>query len=130
MKEDIRLKISSNRSFGIVFFILFLVLSIYPILKGGNINYYLLVISLVFLILGIMNSKMLNPLNLLWFKFGIILGKFVSPVVMAIIYFLGITPISLLLKLFKKDILHLKNNNKNTYWINKKKSLTSMKDQF
>jgi hypothetical protein len=130
MKKDIKLKISSNRSFGIVFFILFLVLSIYPVLKDGNINYYLLLVSSVFLILGIMNSKLLSPLNLLWFKLGIILGKFVSPLVMAMIYFLGITPISLLLKLFKKDILHLKKNDKKTYWINKKKSVTTMKDQF
>ena len=130
MKKDIKLKISSNRSFGIVFFILFLVLSIYPVLKDGNINYYLLLVSSVFLILGIMNSKLLSPLNLLWFKLGIILGKFVSPLVMAIIYFLGITPISLLLKLFKKDILHLKKNDNKTYWINKKKSVTTMKDQF
>ena len=130
MKENLEIKISSNRNFGIVFFILFLALSTYPILENGDINYYLLSISLVFLILGLINSKLLSPFNFLWFKLGIFLGKFISPIIMASVYFLGITPISILLRILKKDILNLKKNNNETYWIDKIKSETTMKDQF
>ena len=110
MEQEI--KISSNRSFGIVFSIFFLLVAFYPLLNDGPVYYWSLLISLTFLILGLLNSKILSPLNRLWFKFGILLGKVVATKVMGIIFFLVITPISILLKIFGKDVLKLKFNKK------------------
>ena len=112
-----KIKVSSNKSFGIVFSIFFLLISVYLLLNNDPIYYWSLFVSFIFLVLGLMNSKILSPLNLLWFKFGILLGKIVSPVVMGIIFFLVVTPISIILKIFGKDVLNLKFNNNKTYWI-------------
>ena len=125
-----KIKVSSNKSFGIVFSIFFLLISIYPLLNNDPIYYWSLFVSFIFLILGLMNSKILSPLNLLWFKFGILLGKIVSPVVMGIIFFLVVTPISIILKIFGKDVLNLKFNNNKTYWIVKDGPKSNMKKQF
>ena len=123
-------KISSNRSFGIVFFIVFLLIALYPLINGGNIRIWSAVISLIFLILGLLNSKILAPLNKLWFKFGIFLGNIISPIVMGVIYFIVVTPIALILKVFNKDVLNLKKTKNSSYWINKEKYNSSMKNQF
>ena len=125
-----KVKIGSNRSFGIVFFILFLVVALWPILNNGDIRIWSLIISIIFLVLGILNSKLLNHLNILWFKFGMFLGKIISPIIMLLVFFVVVTPISLFLKIFKKDILSLKKNNSNTYWKKKSDYDTSMKNQF
>ncbi len=125
-----KIKVSSNKSFGIVFSIFFLLISIYPLLNNDPIYYWSLFVSFIFLVLGLMNSKILSPLNLLWFKFGILLGKIVSPVVMGIIFFLVVTPISIILKIFGKDVLNLKFNNNKTYWIVKDGPKSNMKKQF
>ena len=125
-----KIKVSSNKSFGIVFSIFFLLISVYPLLNSDPIYYWSLFISFIFLVLGLMNSKILSPLNLLWFKFGILIGKIVSPVVMSIIFFLVVTPISILLKIFGKDVLNLKFNNNKTYWIEKNGPKSNMKKQF
>ena len=124
------IKISSNRSFGIVFFIFFLFVALYPLFNNEDIKLWSLIISIIFLILGLLNSKVLTPLNRIWFKFGIILGKIVSPFVMGIIYFLIVTPIGLIMKLFGKDLLNLKYENKNSYWIEKTGPKSKMKNQF
>ena len=124
------IKIGSNKSFGIVFFIVFLIISIYPLLNNGNIRIWSLIISFIFLILGVLNSKLLNPLNKIWFKFGIFLGKIISPIVMGIIFFLVVTPIAILMKLLQKDLLNLKFNKNNTYWIEKSGPKSKMKNQF
>ena len=128
MKENIQ--ISSNRSFGIVFFIVFLLVALYPLLNNENPRIWSLILSVIFLFLGIINSKILNPLNILWFKFGILLGKIVSPIVMGVIYFLVVTPTGLLMRLFGKDILNLKFNNEKSYWIEKTGPKSKMKNQF
>ena len=125
-----KIKISSNKSFGIVFFILFFLISLYPLLNNESIRIWALVISLLFLILGILNSTVLTPLNLIWFKFGIFLSKIISPLVMGIIFFLVVTPIGLILRLCGKDVLNLKKNKKETYWINKPTTKNDMKKQF
>ena len=125
-----KIKVSSNKSFGIVFSIFFLLISVYPLLNNDPIYYWSLFVSFVFLALGLMNSKILSPLNLLWFKFGILLGKIVSPIVMGIIFFLVVTPISIILKIFGKDVLNLKFNNNKTYWIVKDGPKSNMKKQF
>ena len=121
---------SSNRSFGIVFFLLFLIIGIYPIFNANGLRLWSLIISLIFLILGLTNSKILTPLNKAWFKFGIILGKILSPVIMAAIFFLVVTPTGLIMRLLRKDILNLKFNQKDTYWIDKKGPKSIMKNQF
>ena len=124
------IKIGSNRSFGVVFFIVFLVISLYPLLSNENIGIWSLVISIIFLVLGLLNSKLLNPLNKIWFKFGLLLGKIISPIVMGIIFFFVVTPIAILMKLLRKDLINLKFNNNSTYWIEKKGPKSKMKNQF
>ena len=123
-------KIGSNKSFGIIFFIVFLLISLYPLTNHENIRIWSLIISLIFLILGLLNSKILNPFNKLWFKFGMILGRIISPIIMSIIFFLVVTPIALIMKLLKKDLLNLKFNKTNTYWIEKSGPKSKMKNQF
>jgi len=126
-----KIKISSNKSFGIVFFTVFLIIAIWPLLNGYEIRYWSLIISIVFLILGILNSKILTPLNKIWLKIGILLGKFASPIVMGIVFFLVVTPTGFIMKLAGKNLLRLKKvNNINTYWIKKEDFKTSMKNQF
>ena len=124
------IKISSNRSFGIVFFIVFLLIALYPLLKGNDLRIWSLVISFIFLALGLVNSKILTPLNRLWFKFGLLLGRFISPIIMGIIFFLVVTPIGIIMRLLKKDLLNLKYNKKETYWIDKSGPKSKMKNQF
>lgn len=129
MKND-KIKISSNRNFGIVFFLFFLIIGFYPLLDNENIRILPIILSLVFLILGLFNSKILTPLNKIWFKFGIMLGVIVSPIVMGIIFFMVVTPTSLLMRMLGKDLLDLKKNNKNSYWIEKTTIKSKMKNQF
>ena len=124
------IKISSNRNFGIVFFIIFLLVAVYPILKGNDIRIWSLLISFAFLILGLINSKLLTPLNKLWFKFGLLLGKIITPLIMGFIFFIVVTPIGILMRLLGKDLLNLKYNEKKTYWIEKTGPKSKMKNQF
>jgi hypothetical protein len=122
---------STNRSFGIVFFIVFLIIGVYPILNNeGDVRFWSLIIAVIFLVLGILNSKVLNPLNKLWFKFGIFLGKIFSPLIMGIIFFLVVTPIGLIMRFIGKDILNLKFNDDKSYWVEKKGLKSKMKNQF
>ena len=121
----------NNLSFGILFFIVFLILGFYPMYKGDNPHIYFLVLSLPFIILGFLNSKILTPFNMAWIKLGEILGLIIAPIVMAIVYFIVLTPISLIVRVFGKDILDMKFDKKlESYWINRKKNLGSMKKQF
>jgi len=127
-KQDI--KIGSNRSFGLVFFAFFLIIAIYPLTSGGELKYWSIILSLIFLILGILKSKILTPLNKLWFKFGLLLGSIISPIVMGIVFFIVITPIALIMRILGKDLLNLKRNKNNTYWIEKTGPKSTMKNQF
>ncbi len=124
------IKIGSNRSFGIVFFVVFLIIAIYPLINDGELRLWSLIISIIFLILGLLNSKILNQLNKLWFKFGILLGKIISPLVMGTIFFLVVTPIGLLMRLLNKDLLNLKFNKSSSYWVEKTEPKSKMKNQF
>ena len=124
------IKISSNRSFGIVFFIVFLLIAFYPLSYSGEIRVWSAIISLIFLVLGLLNSKILTPLNKLWFKFGIFLSKIISPLIMGIIFFLVVTPIGLIMRIFGKDVLNLKYNKSHSYWIEKNGPKSKMKNQF
>ena len=124
------IKRSSNRSFGIVFFIVFIIIGLWPIFNFDTYRFWAIVIAFIFLILGYINSKLLTPLNILWFKFGIFLGKIVSPLVMGVIFFCVVTPIAIVMKILKKDLLNLKFNKNNSYWIEKNKIKSKMKKQF
>ena len=124
------IKISSNRSFGIVFFVVFLLIALYPLINNDEIKLWSLTISIIFLILGYLKSKILTPLNKLWFKFGIFLGKIISPIIMGIIFFFVVTPIGIIMRLLKKDVLNLKFNKSRSYWIEKIGPKSKMKNQF
>tara|TARA_Y100001980_G_C14357750_1_gene166680 strand:- start:304 stop:684 length:381 start_codon:yes stop_codon:yes gene_type:complete len=122
---------TQNRSFGLLFFIVFLAFALWPLTKKGEINLYLISIALIFLILGLLNSKILTPLNKSWIKLGELLGRIIAPIVMGIVYFVILTPISLLVRLFGKDLIGMKfNNSLKTYWIKRKKHLGTMDKQF
>ena len=124
------IKISSNRSFGIVFFVVFLLIALYPLTYSGELRIWSVIISLIFMVLGLINSKILTPLNKLWFRFGIFLGKIISPVIMGIIFFLVVTPIGLVMRLLGKDLLNLRYNKNKSYWIEKNDPKSKMKNQF
>jgi|TARA_B110000027_G_C16117033_1_gene300686 hypothetical protein len=125
-----KLKISSNKSFGIVFFIVFLIIALYPLTAQENIRIWSLIISFLFLILGLLNSRFLTPLNKVWFQLGLFLGKIVSPLVMGIIFFFVVTPIALMMRFLGKDLLNLRFNKNNSYWIKKNEPKSKMKNQF
>ena len=121
---------SSNKSFGIVFFLFFLIVSLFPLFKNENIRVWSLIIAIIFLILGLLNSKFLTPLNKIWFKFGILLGSFVSPIVMSIVFFAIVTPTSIIMRVLGKNLLNLKKGNKKTHWVERSKIKSKMKNQF
>ena len=125
-----KIKTSSNKSFGIVFFVFFLIISLFPLLKDNNIRIWAIIPAITFLILGFLNSQILTPLNKIWFKFGILLGNFISPVVMGIVFFVVVTPTALLMRIFGKNLLGLKRNNKTSYWIERSEIKSKMKNQF
>ena len=128
--KNSNIKIGTNKSFGIVFFLFFLIVSIFPLFKDEDIRVWSLIIAIIFLVFGLLNSKVLTPLNKIWFKFGILLGSFVSPIVMGIVFFAIVTPTSLIMRVLGKNLLNLKKNNKKTYWIEKSKNESKMKNQF
>ncbi len=127
-----KIKLPTNRNFGIVFFIVFLLISLWPLIDAGDLRVWSLIVSFIFLFLGLLNSSILNPLNKLWYKFGIILGNLISPLIMGIIFFTIVTPIAYILRIFKKDVLKLKfrSDEINSYWIKKENLKNSMKKQF
>ena len=124
------IKLPSNRNFGVVFFIVFLIIALWPLLKQNEIRIWSLIISFIFFVLGLINSKLLTPLNKLWFKFGILLGNIIAPIIMGIVFFLVVTPTGLIMRFFRKDILKLKKNSSDSYWINKDNTNSSMRNQF
>tara|TARA_Y100000992_G_C21103283_1_gene413680 strand:- start:283 stop:660 length:378 start_codon:yes stop_codon:yes gene_type:complete len=123
-------KLENNKSFGLLFFIVFLIIAVWPILNDNSIRVWSIITSLIFLILGVLNSKILTLPKILWIKLGLILGKIVAPIIMGIIYFFVITPIGLLMRLIGKDLLNLKFNKNKTYWIKRANKLNTMKRQF
>jgi len=129
--KKVPFKISSNRSFGFLFFVVFFVISLWPLKSQGDVRIWALVLSLIFLILGVLNSRFLTPLNKLWFKFGILLGLIVTPIIMGIVYFVVVTPTGVLMRLLGKDLLRMsKVKNTSTYWIKSDKQKNTMKKQF
>ena len=131
MSQKSKIKVSSNRSFGLVFFVVFLIIGLWPLLDGGQFKIWSLFFSLFFLVLGLLNSKLLTPLNLLWTKFGILLGNVFAPIVMSFIFFLVVTPIGLLVRIMGRDLLRTKyNKSEKSYWVKRDKRTTKMNQQF
>ena len=131
MLHKSKIKVSSNRSFGLVFFIVFIIIALWPLTSEDSIRIWSIILSLIFLILGLINSKLLTPLNQLWFKFGITLGAIVAPIVMGIVFFLVVTPTGLILNIMGKDLLNKKyDKKKKTYWIKRNTPIGTMKRQF
>ena len=123
-------KIASNKSYGIIFFVFFLILALYPLFYDKNIKVWFLIIALIFLTLGLINSYILSPLNKIWFEFGVLLGNFISPIIMGLVFFAVVTPTSFIMKVFGKNLLNLKRTDKKSYWIEKSTIKSKMKNQF
>ena len=129
--ENASIKMSSNRSFGLLFFIVFLAISLWPLISQEDLRLWAFILALIFFILGILNSKFLTPLNKLWMKFGLLLGSIVAPFVMGIVYFMVVTPVGLIMRSLGKDLLRIKKNKSaSTYWIAREKQNDTMKRQF
>ena len=123
-------KKDNNKSFGILFFIVFLLIAVWPVIDSGSIRVWALVISILFFLLGLINSKILTPLKHGWIKLGEILGKVIAPIVMGFIYFIIITPIGIFMRLLGKDLLNIKYNKNKSYWLKRIKNVDTMKRQF
>ncbi len=128
--KNTEIKIGSNKSFGVVFFIVFLIIAIYPLINNEGLRIWSFIISIIFLVLGLINSKILTPFNKLWFKFGLLLGRIISPVIMGIIFFFVVTPTALIMRIIGKDLLNLKFTKNKSYWIEKSGPKSKMKNQF
>ena len=128
--KNTEIKLGSNKSFGVVFFIVFLIIAIYPLINNEGLRIWSFIISIIFLVLGLINSKILTPFNKLWFKFGLLLGKIISPVIMGIIFFFVVTPTALIMRIIGKDLLNLKFTKNKSYWIEKSGPKSKMKNQF
>jgi len=122
---------SSPKSFGIVFSIVFLIVSFYPLINSEGINVWALFMSVAFLLLAFIAPNVLLFANKLWFKFGILLGSIIAPIVMAFVYFLTVLPTGVIMRLLGKDLLKLKiDRNAKSYWIERNEPMSSMKNQF
>ena len=128
-KKLINISYNNNITFGILFFILFLLIGIYPLKSGGIVRIWSIIFSLVFLIITITRPNLFTFLNKLWIQFGVLLGKIISPIIMGLIFFFVVTPTGIIVKILKKDVMGLKRG-ASTYWINRKEKISSMRKQF
>jgi hypothetical protein len=129
VKNLINIKRKNNITFGILFFCFFLVIGLYPLISNGIIRIWSITLSLAFLIITIIKPNLFTSLNKLWVKFGILLGKIISPFVMGLIFFFVVTPIGILVKILKKDIMGLKRG-ASSYWIIREDKVQTMRKQF
>ena len=123
------IKKKNNIIFGIIFFIFFIIIGLYPLISSGTIRIWSITVSLVFLIITIIKPNLFTSLNKLWIKFGILIGKIISPIVTGLVFFFVVTPIGILMKILKKDVMGLKRG-ASSYWIARKDKVQSMKKQF
>jgi hypothetical protein len=129
MKNSLNIKRKDNIAFGLIFFVFFLIVGIYPLKTGEIIRIWSIILSAIFLITTIVKPDLFTSLNKIWIQFGILLGKIISPIVMGLVFFFVVTPMGFFVRLFKKDIMGLKKS-KSSYWINKKDKIQSMRKQF
>ena len=128
-KKEIKINKKNNITFGILFFIFFLIIGLYPLVSVGVIRIWSVILSLVFLIITIIRPNLFTFLNRLWIQFGFFLGKIISPIIMGLVFFFVVTPIGILVRILKKDVMGLKRG-ASSYWINREDKLQSMKKQF
>ncbi len=129
MKNTINIKKKDNITFGILFFIFFFIIGLYPLKSNGAVRVWSIVLSIVFLILTIVRPNLFTFINKLWIQLGILFGKIISPIVMGLVFFFVVTPIGILVRIIKKDVMGLKKRN-HSYWINRADKVQSMKKQF
>ena len=130
-KSYFKIKGSTERNFGLVLATFFMIICLYPVLKGENIRLWALLISIILCCLGLFLPKTLIVPNKLWFKLGMLLGAIVSPIIMGVIFFLTVTPIGIIMRLFGKDVLNQRiEKSAKSYWIKRKEPMSSMKNQF
>ena len=129
MKKLNKVSKKNNITFGILFFVLFLIIGLYPLKSVGVIRIWSITLSLLFLIITIIKPNLFTYLNRLWIKFGILLGKIISPIVMGLVFFFVVTPIGVLVRILKKDVMGFKRG-ASSYWINRENKLQSMEKQF
>jgi hypothetical protein len=122
---------NTEKSFGIVFSIVFSIVALYPLINGDSFRVWALIISVIFLLLAYVAPNILGIPNKLWFKFGILLGSIIAPIVMALVYFLTVLPTGLIMRLLGKDLLKQKlDKNAKSYWLERSEPMGSMKNQF
>jgi hypothetical protein len=119
----------NNITFGILFFILFLIIGTYPLISGAIVRTWSISLSIIILIITIIKPNLFTFLNRFWIQFGILLGKIISAIIMFLVFFLVVTPTGILIRLFKKDVMGLKIKS-SSYWINRENKLQSFKKQF
>ena len=125
------IKQSSEKNFGLVFSIVFLIIALYPLINSQKVYVWALITSATFLLLAFVAPKTLTTLNKLWFKFGYLLGSITTPIVMALVYFITVLPVGLIMRLLGKDLLKQKlDKNAKSYWIERNEPMGSMKNQF
>lgn len=129
MESSINIKRKNNITFGILFFVFFLIIGLYPLISNEPIRIWSIIVSLVFLTVTIIKPNLFTFLNKLWIKFGILLGKIISPIVMGLVFFFVVTPIGIFVKILKKDVMSLKRG-ASSYWITREDKIQSMKKQF
>jgi energy-coupling factor transporter transmembrane protein EcfT len=128
MKNSPNVSVKNNIIFGLLFFFLFLIVGVYPLKTGGSVKIWSIILSIVFLLVTIAKPNLFTFLNKAWIQFGFIIGKIVSPIIMALIFFFVITPTGMVLRLLRKDSINEKN--KLSYWKNRDYKIQNMKKQF
>jgi Saxitoxin biosynthesis operon protein SxtJ len=132
--EHHEVKVGSERSFGFVFAFVFMIIGTVPLIRGGDLRLWSLLLAAVFLGLGLIAPGVLRPLNIVWFKFGMLLGRIIAPIVISLLFFIAVTPTALIMRIMRKDPLTLKfDPNAKSYWIARSKTqnpMGSMKNQF
>ncbi len=129
MENSRNIKRKNNITFGILFFVFFLIVGLYPLISNEPIRIWSIIVSLVFLIVTIIKPNLFTFLNKLWIEFGILIGKIISPIIMGLVFFFVVTPIGIFVKILKKDVMGLKRG-ASSYWITREDKIQSMKKQF
>lgn len=131
-RANVAVEVGSERSFGIVFALVFTIIGLWPLWSGsGSVRLVPLLIAGVILGIAFVAPHLLRTPNRLWFKFGMLLGAIVAPIVMALVFVTTFVPIGLVMRLLGKDLLSLRQDrDAESYWIKREEQPRSMKYQF
>lgn len=121
LQRDEKIEGSSNRALGLTFGVVFLIVGLYPWLFGDAVRAWSIALSVAFVLTAFVVPRLLGPLNMLWTRFGLLLHRIVSPIVLGIMFFVVVTPIGLLMRSLGKDLLRLRMEREApTYWLERK----------